>query len=69
MKISVAICIYNDFDFIEESIDRVYDLADEIVILDGPYSYCEPILDHFGLCYDGLPEALRKIAGRPKGQV
>ena len=36
MKISVAICIYNDFDFIEECIDRVYDLADEIVILDGP---------------------------------
>ena len=39
MKISVAICIYNDFDFIEECVNRVYDLADEIVILDGPYDY------------------------------
>jgi len=66
MKISVAICIYNDFDFIEECVDRVYDLADEIVILDGPYDYCVPMLGYFGLYYHGLPEALRKIAALPK---
>ena len=33
MSISAAICIYNDFDFIEDCIERVYDLVDEIVIL------------------------------------
>lgn len=66
MKISVAICIYNDFDFIEECVNRVYDFADEIVILDGPYGYCEPMLKYFDLHYQGLPEPLREIAKRPK---
>jgi tetratricopeptide (TPR) repeat protein len=66
MKISVAICIYNDFDFIEECIGRVYDLADEIVILDGPYGYCEPMLKYFDLYYSDPPDALRKISGLRK---
>ncbi len=66
MTISIAICIYNDFDFIEECVDRAYDLADEIVILDGPYGYCKPILQFFDLYYSGLPEALRTISQLPK---
>jgi hypothetical protein len=66
MTISIAICIYNDFDFIDECIDRAYDLADEIVILDGPYGYCKPILEFFDLYYSGLPEALRRISGLSK---
>jgi len=66
MKISVAICIYNDFDFIEECIGRVYDLADEIVILDGPYGYCEPMLRYFDLYYRDPPEPLRRLSGLRK---
>jgi glycosyltransferase involved in cell wall biosynthesis len=66
MKISIAICIYNDFDFINECVDRAYDFADEIVILDGPYGYCKPILQYFDLYYSGMPEALREISRRPK---
>jgi len=66
MSISAAMCIYNDFDFVEECIDRVYDFVDEIVILDGPYSYCEPILKEFGLLYRTAPEPLKNILSRKK---
>ncbi len=66
MKLSIAICIYNDFDFIEQCVARAYDLADEIVILDGPYDYCKPLLQFFDLYYSGMPEELRKISELPK---
>jgi tetratricopeptide (TPR) repeat protein len=66
MSMSAAICIYNDFDFIEDCIAKIYDSVDEIVILDGPYHYCEPILTEFGLHYDGVPDALRGIVALDK---
>lgn len=66
MSISAAICIYNDFDFIEDCIDRIYDYVDEIVILDGPYTYCEPILQEFDLLYKEAPEPLKHILSREK---
>jgi hypothetical protein len=66
MRISVAISIYNDFDFLVDAIERVYELADEIVILDGPFDYCVPLLKYFDLYYMEAPEPLRRIIQLPK---
>jgi tetratricopeptide (TPR) repeat protein len=66
MQLSVAICVYNDFDFLAEGIDRIYDLADEIVILDGPYEYCKPILKYFDMYYEQPPQPLKALLARPK---
>jgi hypothetical protein len=66
MKVSVALCIYNDFDFIQDCVKRVYDFAEEIVILDGPYEYCEPMLKNFGLYYENCPGPLKAISNLPK---
>ena len=66
MNISVAICIYNDFDFFSESIDRIYNFADEIVILDGPYGYCIPLLKLLDLFYEKMPPALETVVKKPK---
>ncbi|MGR8933322.1 MAG: WcbI family polysaccharide biosynthesis putative acetyltransferase [Gammaproteobacteria bacterium] len=60
-KISVAMIVYNDFDFIADCIEKVYNFADEIIIVDGPYEYCTPIMKKFGLYYDGIPDALAEI--------
>jgi tetratricopeptide (TPR) repeat protein len=47
-------------------VDRVYELADEIVILDGPYEYCKPMLKYFDMYYEEPPGPLKAILARPK---
>lgn len=47
--ISGAICLFNDFDFLEDCINKIYNMVDEIIIVDGPYKYCLPILNILGL--------------------
>jgi hypothetical protein len=52
VKISAYTILYYDLQFYEDIIKRIYDIVDEIVIVDGPYSYAIETLKQFNLFYD-----------------
>lgn len=51
-KISVYTILYYDFQFYEDIIKNLYDVVDEFIIIDGPYSYAIDTLKKFNLFYD-----------------
>jgi hypothetical protein len=62
-KISVYTILYHDLQFYEDIIKNIYSIVDEIVIIDGPYSYAIETLKQFNLFYDesNKPDELTKI--------
>ena len=62
-KISVYTILYHDLQFYEDIIKNIYHIVDEIVIIDGPYSYAIETLKQFNLFYDeqNKPEQLTNI--------
>lgn len=52
IKISVYTILYYDLQFYENIIYNLYDVIDEFIIVDGPYSYAVDILKKFNLFYD-----------------
>ena len=52
MKISVYTILYYDLQFYEDIIKYIYDFVDEIIIIDGPYSYSIETLKKYNLYYD-----------------
>lgn len=63
MKISVYTILYYDLNFYEDIIKYIYDIVDEIIIIDGPYSYSVDTLKKFNLFYDenNKPSKLNEI--------
>jgi len=51
-KISVYTILYYDLQFYEDIIKYLYDFVDEIIIIDGPYSYAIDTLKNFNLFYN-----------------
>lgn len=51
-SISCYLSIYNDFDFIENILDKINDYINEIIIVDGPYNYCLTTLKDINYFYD-----------------
>lgn len=51
-KISVYTILYYDLQFYEDIITYLYDVVDEFIIIDGPYSYAIDTLKKFNLFYD-----------------
>ena len=62
-KISVYIILYSDLGFLNNIISGIYDLVDEIILIDGPYSYNIDVFKKLNLFYDNSnkPEELIKI--------
>ena len=51
-KISAYTILYHDLQFYEDIIQYLYDIVDEFIIIDGPYSYAIETLKKFNLFYD-----------------
>ena len=62
-KISVYTILYYDLQFYKDIIKKIHDIVDEIIIIDGPYSYAVDTLKKFDLFYDenNKPRELDKI--------
>jgi hypothetical protein len=62
-KISAYIILFGDLGFLDDIIGRIYEFVDEIILVDGPYSYNADILKKLKLHYDKTdkPEELVKI--------
>jgi hypothetical protein len=62
-KISVYTILYYDLQFYENIIQKIYDYVDEIIIIDGPYSYAIDILKQLNLFYneENKPSELEEI--------
>ena len=63
--------MYYDLDFLEDIITYLNDFIDEIVIVDGPYSYCVEFLKKCNLLYDEntKPSKLSHIIEKFKNKV
>ena len=66
MKISVYTILYYDLQFYEDIIKNIYDIVDEIIIIDGPYSYAIETLQKYNLYYDeeNKPSQLSNIISK-----
>jgi hypothetical protein len=66
--ISAYLSFYNDFDFLREVFASVIDVADEVLIVDGPFEWGIEHLRFLGEYYDetSIPDALREYIGHPK---
>jgi hypothetical protein len=51
-KISCYISFYYDYDFLEDIINELDNYVSEIILVDGPYSYCVDTLKKFDLFYE-----------------
>ena len=51
-KLSIYIILFSDLDFLNDIISLLYSSIDEIIIVDGPYSYNINELKNYGLYYD-----------------
>ena len=65
-KISAYTILFHDLEFYEDVIDNVYEHVDEIVIVDGPYSYAIETLKKFNFFYDetSKPKELERIINK-----
>ena len=65
-KISVYTILYYDLQFYEDIIKYLYDVIDEFIIIDGPYSYSIDTLKKYNLFYDEQtkPYELNKIISK-----
>jgi len=52
MKTSCYIILYSDYGFLDLLLEILNNNIDEIVIIDGPYNYCVPILKKLNLYYE-----------------
>jgi hypothetical protein len=52
MKISAYTILYYDLQFYEDIIKHIYDFVDEIIVIDGPYTYAIDTLKKFNIFYD-----------------
>lgn len=64
MTISAAFSFYGDFDYLEKCLERVAPVADEIVLLDGPFRYAVPLLQSLGLYYEEPGPKLQELIDR-----
>jgi hypothetical protein len=62
-KISVYIILYSDLGFLNNIISGIFDFVDEIILIDGPYSYNIDVFKKLELFYDNSnkPDELVKI--------
>ena len=62
-KISVYTILFHDLQFYEDIIKNIYDLVDEIIIIDGPYSYSVESFKKLNLFYDenSKPDILNNL--------
>lgn len=62
-KISVYIILYSDLGFLNNIISNIYENVDEIILVDGPYSYNIDVFKKLELFYDNSnkPDELVKI--------
>lgn len=62
-KISAYTILYYDLQFYEKIIELIYNYVDEIIIVDGPYSYAIDTLKKFNYFYDesNKPEIINEI--------
>jgi hypothetical protein len=62
-KISVYIILYYDLGFLDDIINNIYNCVDEIIIIDGPYSYNKSVFKNLQLLYDenNKPQELNDI--------
>ena len=65
-KISVYIILYHDLGFLDDIIQLIYDNVDEIIIVDGPYSYNIETFKKLNLFYDetNKPQELSNIINK-----
>lgn len=70
-KISVYIILYSDLGFLNNIISNIYDSVDEIILVDGPYSYNIDVFKKLNLFYDSTskPEELVKILIKYSGKI
>lgn len=62
-KISVYIILYYDLGFLDDIINNIYNCVDEIIIIDGPYSYNKGVFEKLQLFYNehNKPQELNDI--------
>lgn len=65
-KISAYFILYHDLQFLDDIISRIYPYVDEIVIIDGPYTYALELLKLYNLFYDEAtrPQELTDIINK-----
>lgn len=65
-RISAYTILYKDLQFYEDIIQNIYDYIDELVIIDGPYSYAVDVLKKFNLFYDAKnkPDCLEYLINK-----
>lgn len=70
-KISIYVQLYYDLDFLEDILIYLNNFVDEIVIVDGPYSYCVEFLRKCNLLYDEntKPIKLNNIIEKFKNKI
>lgn len=64
--ISVYMILYHDLQFLDDIIARIYQHVDEIVIIDGPYTYSIELFKQYNLYYDetNKPDELSRIIAK-----
>tara|TARA_Y100000748_G_scaffold286507_2_gene269876 strand:- start:1062 stop:2273 length:1212 start_codon:yes stop_codon:yes gene_type:complete len=62
-KISAYMINYSDYSFLKDIMVGIDSIVDELVIVDGPYTYSTPTLEKYGLLYkaDNKPEVLDEL--------
>lgn len=70
-KISVYIILYHDLGFLDDIIKLIYDQVDEIIIIDGPYSYNIETFKKLHLFYDenNKPQELVNIINKYSSKI
>ena len=70
-KISVYIILYSDLGFLNNIISNIYENVDEIILVDGPYSYNIDVFKKLNLFYDSSnkPDELIKILLKYSGKI
>jgi hypothetical protein len=65
-KISVYTILYYDLQFYEDIINMLYNVVDEFIIIDGPYSYAIDTLKKFNLFYDehNKPQEMNELINK-----
>ncbi|GAB0117272.1 glycosyltransferase family protein [Acidisoma sp. 7E03] len=69
MKISAYLIIYNDYDILEASLESVVGYVDEIVVVDGAYTWLAPFFERVGHRADQSAAECLSIIDKFKSRV
>jgi len=69
MKKSCYIIIYSDYGFLDLLLTILYKNMDEIIIVDGPFDYCTPILKKLNLYYEEENSPIKSILNNYGGKI